>query len=449
MNNNEKFQRAGNIAHSFIINNEEVQKYLKNCIIPIEAENVELNKNLICDIDLPIENSIEHIVTSDGEKTVIPVKKTFPSSLITFFQFGSLLINKTDLDGMKQKPFVSPSDIRKLKKIEREHLVIPTKNVSLKKEIDFKTSVRNTINDFFKKTHTGKTPMLETLFWFIFRTYSKSTEKNSYQLSSCPHCGTKRIELEKDKINIPNYSWICTHSNCEEEIFLTDVFRLFEKVDNENGAEGILTYTKSLIETFLHIHTIKRILEIEDGMINRFLFVRNGPLSFGGETANMHKPMQALLNFLSKSNRVNMVGVENVGAFVDHAKQIKDKLEPGQLLLLSNEHIYTYILPGKPTDDYASTSYYSGKVIYKSPDERIYVLTIPVENHVNYYRSPEISDLRNIHEILKSIHSLKCDIYENAIIPVAIANKLISLTNHPSSNILEKFAKKTMGNDQN
>lgn len=445
--NNDKFQRAGNIAHNYIINNEEVQSYLNNCIIPIEAEKVELNKSLLHDINLPTESSIEHIVTTDGEKTTIPVKKSFPSSLITFFQFGSLLINKADLDNMKQKPFVSPSDIKKLKKIEREHLVIPTKNISLKKGVDFKTSVRHTIHDFFKKSHTGNTPMLKTLYWFIFRTYSKTTEKQSYKLSKCPSCGTKEILLEKDKINFSNYSWICTHPRCKKEILLTDVFRLFEKVNNETGAEGILTYTKSLIESFLHVHTIKSILEIEDGMVNRFLFVRSGPLSFGGETANMHKPMQAMLNFLNKSNRINMVGVENTGAFVDHAKQIKDKLKPGQLLLLNNEHIYTYILPGKPTDDYASTSYYSGKVIYKSLDKRIYVLTIPVENHKNYYKTPELKDLRNIHDILQSVDLLKCDIYENALVPIAIANKLISLTNHPSSNILERFAKKTLGND--
>jgi len=445
-NSGEKFQRSGNIAHSFIINNEEVQKYLKNCIIPFKVEDINLNKNLLHDIEFTTENSIENIVTTDGEKTVIPVKKSFPSSLITFFQFGSLLIKRADLDDMKQKPFVSPSDIKKIKKIDREHLVIPTKNISLKKGINFKVSVRNTIHDFFKKKHTGTTSMLETLFWFIFRLYDVSNTKDSYKLSSCPHCGTRKIKLKRDEIDFSNYSWKCTHKKCNREILLTDVFRLFEQVSNEKGSEGILSYTKSLIESFLHVHTIKRILEIEEGMINRFLFVRDGPLSFGGETANMYKPMQAMINFLSKSNRINMVGVEKTGAFVDHAKQIKDKLEPGQLFLLSNEHIYTYILPGNPTkDNYASTSYYSGKMIYKSPDKRVYVLTVPVENHKNYYITPELTDLKNIHEILQCINSLKCDIYENAIMPVAIANKLISLTNHPSSNILEQFAKKTMG----
>ena len=150
--------------------------------------------------------------------------------------------------------------------------------------------------------------------------------------------------------------------------------------------------------------------------------------------------------FLSKNKKINLVGVETSGSFVDHAKQIVDKLEPGQVFLLNNKHIYTYIQVGDhKQQQYGSTSYYSGKFIYKSLDERVYVLTLPVENHNTYYNQPELSDLKNISEILMNVDKLRCDIYENALIPIAIANKLISLSNHPSSDILERFAKKSMG----
>lgn len=443
---NNSFERGSRISHSYIINDEEVKQYLNNCEIPVEAEDVELNDALKYDIVYPEENTIEFIVAVDGESTTIPVKKTFPSSLITFFQFGSLLIKSTDLDEMEKKPFVSPSDINKLKKIEREKFVLPTKNVALKKNIDFRTTVREAIHEFFKKEHSGKSSILATLYWFIFEQYNPTSTKSDYKLSQCPHCGTNNIVLEKDKIDFKNYSWTCTHDNCNKEIFITDVFRLFEKVDNDAGATGIVTYLESVTESFFTIHTIKSLMEIQHGLVDRFLFVKDGPLSFGGETANMHKPMQALLTYLNKSNKINLVGVETSGAFVDHARQIKDKLNSGQVFLLNNEHIYTYIQVGNHKEQqYGSTSYYSGKFIYKSFDERIYVLTLPVENHNTYYNQPELTDLKNIEEILMNIDKLRCDIYENALIPVAVANKLISLTNHPSSNILERFAKKSMG----
>lgn len=438
------FERGSRVSHSYIINDEEVKEYLNNCEIPIESENVDLDVSLIHDIIYPQVNTIEHIIAVDGENTIIPVKKSFPSSLITFFQFGSLLIKSTDLDEMEKKPFISPSDINQLKKIEREKFVLPTKNVALKKGTDFKTTVRETINNFFKKHHSGTTPLLETMFWFLFENYNPTSTRTEYKLSQCPYCREKNISLIKDKMKYPDYSWDCT--TCKKEIFITDILRLFEKVDNDTGAMGILTYLENAIESFLIIHTIKRLLEIDDDLVNRFLFVKDGPLSFGGETANMHKPMQALLNYLNKKNKINLVGVETSGAFVEHAKQIQDKLKPGQVFLLSNEHIYNYIQVGNHKEQqYGSTSYYSGKFIYKSFAERVYVLTLPVENHNTYYNKPELRDLKNIQEILMNIDKLRCDVYENALIPVAIANKLISLANHPDTEILERFAKKTMG----
>lgn len=438
------FERASKISHSHIINDDEVREYLNNCAIPVESKDIELDPSLLHNVEFSAENTIEHVIIADGEDTTIPVKKKFPSSLVTFFQFGTLLIKMSDLKEMERKPFVSPSDIQKLKKIKREKLVVPTKNVSLKKGDDLRTSVRKSIQGFFAKTHSGKSSILETLYWFIFEMYDSSVQVHEYILSQCPHCGTKNISLEKQKMNGSTFIWECTHEKCKKEIFITDVFRLFEQANNETGAMGIIPYVNNLIQTFLIIHTIKSILEIEQGLIDRFVFIKDGALSFTGETANMHKPMQKLINYLSKSNRVNIVGVEKSGAFVDHAKEIQDKLETNQILLLNNNHIYSYIIPGE-VKRYASTSYYSGKFIYKSSDDRIYVLTIPVEDHNVYYEKPEMADLRNINEILFIIDKLKCDVYENALIPVALANKLISLSNHPSTNILEKFAKKSMG----
>jgi len=43
-----------------------------------------------------------------------------------------------------------------------------------------------------------------------------------------------------------------------------------------------------------------------------------------------------------------------------------------------------------------------------------------------------------------NIDKLKCDMYENSLLPVALANKLVSLSNHPSSVLLEKFARQSI-----
>lgn len=449
-----KFERESRTSHTHIINDEEVKKYLNNCTIPAHAENVQLNESLIYDIPYPEHKSIDFYIAVDGENTTLPVNDGFPSSLLTFFQFGSLAIEGSDLDDLEKKPFVSPEDIKKLKEIRREKFVLPTKNIALQNGVDFKTVVRTAIQNFFRNEHVDEDErkenaedgsMLATVFWFIFEMYNPDSTKHHYVLSRCPHCQTPNIELWKDRMQKPSYSWECTHLKCKKEIFITDVFRLFEKVDEETGAEGIIVYLRNVIETFLIIHIIKKLLKIEDGLINRFLIVKDGPLSFGGETANMHKPMQAMINFLNKTHCINLVGVESSGPFVEHANQIKDKIKPGRAFLLNNKHIYSNILVGDPkVQEYGATSYYGGKMIYKSFDERLYVLTMPVANHVTYYHQPEITDFKNLQEVLFSVAKLRCDIYENALIPIAVINKLISLSTQSGAKILEKFAKKSL-----
>ena len=437
--------RDGLISHTFIIKDDEVNKYLQGCMIPADAKDVELNERLKHTIVYPASSMIDHYITIDGATSTVQLKEGFPSSLLTFFQFGSLLIKQEDLDEIAGKPFVSPGDIKKLKEIERDKFVLPVKNVRMQGTMDFRNIVRKVIQDFFRKTNSGGSSMLDTLDWFIFRGYDPGGAPGVFVLNSCPHCRTSEIRLERDKMDLSRYSWSCTYEKCREEIYLTDVFRLFERVDEEAGAEAIVGHLRNVVESFLVVHAIKNILRLRKEELERILFVKEGPLSFGGDAHNMHRPMREMLNFLSKDHRINLVGVETSGPFVEHAKEIRDKLAPGELLLLDNAHIYKYIKAGNGhSQEYGRNNYYGGKMIYKSPDGRIYVLSMPVEDHLVYYNQPELSDLRNPAEVLMSIDRLRCDVYENALIPVAVVNKLISLSNRPGVDLLEKFAKKSL-----
>ncbi len=179
--------------------------------------------------------------------------------------------------------------------------------------------------------------------------------------------------------------------------------------------------------------------------MNDILFIKDGPLGFFGQTANMHKPMRNLANYLIKNNNLYLVGLEKSGMFVEHAQAIEKKMKPGEVLLLNNDYIYKYIIPGKadPDNPYANTSYYSAKLFFKSNDERMYVVTIPV-NDKKVVLNPKREDFHNLDIILSNVAKLRCDMYDDSLIPIALVNKLVSLSNHPSSVILEKFAKNSI-----
>ncbi|RLJ73664.1 DNA double-strand break repair nuclease NurA [Pedobacter alluvionis] len=430
---------ASKSSHSHIINDEEVKSFLQQCAYPKSADQVALAENLVHTISYPDQNPIEHIIAVDGGYTSIPVKKTFPSSLITFFQFGELLLNTRDLDEISLMPFISREAMSRIKELERRKLVLPTKNVSYNNNLTLVHAVRRTIHDFFNHRDKEGNSLAATLQWLIYEGYDRPLE--SYVLSRCPHCTEPRVRLMRNSFNQDYISRSCTV--CNKEIYLIDIFRLHEAVDNELGAGGILGYLTNLIEQMNIIHTIRFITENKSELLEKFLFIKDGPLAFFGQTANMHEPVRRLCSFLFKKHNLFLAGLEKSGAFVEHADEIKHLLKPGEVFLLDNRHIYTYILPG-PADNpepYAHTSYYSAKLIFKSRDERMYVITLPVDDE-NIVLNPQLSDFRNIGAILFNIEKMRCDMYDNSIVPIALANKLISLSNHPTSIILEKFAKK-------
>lgn len=436
---------AAKINHTHIIKDPFVQEFIKSCSFPKESKEIEeQDKTLIYDLDENIINPIHHILAVDGGYTIAEVKKNFPSAQIAFFQFGALLFNKSDLDSLSEKPFIFPEDMKKLHNLQRIKLAIPIKNIISGTESTLTNSVRKIIYDFFMDSRDSSN-FMETLCWFIFQEYKRIPIKN-YILSNDPNLeiGSGKIELIKSQMKDD-----FTFDVGNGVIYLTDVFRLHEAIDDEQGAGGILGYLTRLIEQIILVHFIRTMSKLQPSLLNKFLFITDGPLSFSGQTANMHKPMRELCNFLnSKENSINLflVGLEKSGAFVDHAHEIclpqkgEVVLKQGKYIILSNQYIYKYIIPGDAEKmHYGSTSYYGGKVIYHSTDGQVIVLSVPIPDK-EVIKKPELQFYNNLSVVLENIRKLRCDMYDDSIIPVALANKLVSLANHPSQILLEKFA---------
>ena len=425
---------ASRSSHSNIINDPSVRTFLNECHFPPSSGNVSF-ENLVIIKEKDIPNPIKHIIAIDGGYTEVPVRREFPSALLAFFQFGALFFSTNELDQISKQPFIDPADMEKLKQLERLKLTIPTKNITFKENQDLINSVRHSLHLFFLKKRDSRS-FYDSLKWLLFKEFS-STPDTSWILSQCPHCFNRSISLYRDRFD-ENFTTKCT--DCSNDIYLIDILRLHEAIDNELGAGGVLGYLIVTLEQFLLLHLIKYILETKPDLLNELLFIKDGPLAFFGQTANLHKPMRSLIIHLFTEHNLYLVGLEKSGPFVEHAKQIENKIEPGHVLLLNNEYIYKYIIPGNanPNEPYGKTTYYGNKVIYKSHNGYTYVATLPTSS-ILY--DPQENDFNGLDIICTNLTRLKCDMYDSSLFPVALANKLVSLSNHPSSVILEQFAK--------
>lgn len=424
---------ASKASHSYVIKDLTVQEFLAQCDLPKSGNEVSLSNHQVLPYTPVTSNPIRHIIAVDGGYNEVAVRTEFPSATICFFQLGALIFSVEDLEGLEDQPFIDPDDMNKLKRIQRLKLTLPIRNITLKGQTSLISSVRKTIYDFFyQQMDDGQ--LIVTLKWFIFQEYDVPLQQ--YTLASCPACQTSNIPLSFQSIT-SYYTFSCIY--CGHEIYLTDVFRLHEAIDDELGAGGIAGYVTTLLEQIVVVHLIRLILKTKPSLLEQFLFIKDGPLAFFGQTANMYKPMRVLVKFLFEKHNLFLAGLEKSGAFVEHADEISSKLDNGSILVLDNDYIYKYIIPGKadPSNPYGRTTYYSNKLIFKTSSGGVYVVSLPT---AEILANPTASDFKNMAITLTNIEKLKCDMYDNALMPVALANKLVSLANHPSSRILQKFA---------
>jgi hypothetical protein len=429
---------ASKSAHGHIIQDADVHDFLAQCNLPKKAGEVQLSNHLSVPFEPVADNPIRHVIAVDGGYNEVVVQKEFPSAKVCFFQFGALVFSVADLEQLDEQPFIDPDDIAKLKKIQRLKLLLPVRNVALKSEGTLTKSVRKAVYDFFcKAMDDGR--LIETLRWFLYEEYSGGVA--AWTLASCPACRARSVPLDRAALG-RDHTIPCPE--CHARLYLTDVFRFHEVVDDELGAGEILGYLTTAIEQMILVHLIRTILRTKPALLEEFLFIKDGPLAFFGQTANMHQPMRALVTFLFEKHNLYLAGLEKSGPFVEHADEIANLLENGSVLILDDDYIYRYVLPAKgiPANPYGSSTYYGSKLIFKTRNGQVHVVTVPT---IGSNSHPTEEDLHNLWPILANVEKLRCDMYDSSLIPVALVNKLVSLANHPSTRILQNFAVDALG----
>ena len=291
-NDRKPFERASKSSHHHIINDVEVQKLVERCWLPTKADEVSLD-NLLTDQNA-VENPIEAIIAVDGGYTEVVVRKEFPSATIAFLQFGALLFKTKDLAEISKQQFIAPEDMAKLKNLERIKLALPIKNLRFKQGAGTLTeTIRTTIFEFFCNQKLENSSLIETLAWFLFRRFrgsGRTIDDQSFHLAQNPYESGGGVDLLEAQMK--DYSFRCPKTG--RPIFLTDVFRFHEIIDEERGAAGILGYLTNTVEHLLIIHLIRTLLDQQPSTLRKVLFIKDGPTGFFGQTARLHEPMRQL-----------------------------------------------------------------------------------------------------------------------------------------------------------
>jgi hypothetical protein len=433
------FERASKIAHTHVLSNPDVQAFVSNCVLPSAPDKTNLE---MLQKPLPsIQRRIAHVIAVDGGMTEVSVRKEFPTAAISFITFGPLTLSLKDLEDLDESPFIGPEDMARLKNLERYSLSVPAKAILAGGAATFSEGVRATINSFL--ANPKRPELLHALQWLLFREWLPESERHDWPVPKCPSavCDEQNITFASGGPS----GKPCPA--CGRLIYLADAMRLYERIDDEQGAGGIMAYLLSTLEQLVLVHIIRTLLNLKPGVLREILLIKDGPLAFFGTVAPLRKPMQELMAWLATRDGgqplISLAGLEKSGAFVEHATLVEPSLKNGHYLILDNEYIYRYIVPGDPNGEpFGRNTYYGAKVIYKSDRGNVFVATIPTGQ---FKTKPVLEDLFNAAEVLRVTGELRCSMYDNALIPIVLANRLVSLADVPSSEILKRFVKATVG----
>jgi hypothetical protein len=440
-------ERANKVSQVSVINNAVVQELLSQCAIP-EASDVVTLTSLAQPVPPSVEQPIRAVVAVDGSMREVSIRDEYPSATITFFAFGPVCFRLDALQALDHQPFIAPEDLARLKNIERYAVALPTRNIS-RNRLSLVDSIRSTLHDFFAQRRGSEAPFYQTLRWILFRQWDTGGDKR-WPMTRCPNHGCKRgpFTLTADTPDVVSCD------ACRKPIYLVDACRLHERVDEEQGAGAISSYVLTLLEQVVLVDVIRAIWKMKPSLLREILFIKDGPLACFGQTASLSKPLREMAAFLgnqpdprnpsARLSLLNLVGLEKSGPFVEHALQVQEQLPPASVLPLSNEYIYRYVVPGSPEseDPYGINTYWGGKLIFKAADGNTYVATVPTRE--GFRPTPHFSDFLNLTEVLDVVSELRCSMYDNALIPIALANRLVSLADVPSKRILETFARDSL-----
>lgn len=455
---------ANKSSHVDIVRNPEVAEFIGNCDYmtePSEEEGQQLGQMFI---DAMEESHLpDHIVSVDGSYYESSVKECLPSTKIGYIKVGSLLLDRKQYKNLRvmDRRFVDPFRVAEMQDNNSSiTFVMPSSNIVLRGKGNVRDSFRYAMDRHLLDSRTCKddykTSLRSTLFHLAsIRTGELGTEQqDKLKLHKCPYCSHMEIELfdVEDQQFCPK---------CNAEVYPADCLRVWEEVtDYTTNATGLSRFM-NILEHLVPIHYIKTIMESNResylSILCNSAFMIDGPLAVFGTAAWLHGSIMRFLNAVTEDMNKHgysllIMGLQKTGQVVDHFRLINRYVGLNKLLIISDSYRYKFIAPSNTpsSNGFGYETYYGQDMMYKSSTGRSFVFSLPYpfcsKSGGFDFSAEKIKPDRYkaLGRALSLISEFECDLYHDAVIPVALAHKYTAISLEPGSKVLDLLSRKLM-----
>jgi hypothetical protein len=379
-------------------------------------------------VDLSQPHGIRHVISIDGGQAIVP-NAVVQRKAAACLSVCAILVDLAYIRSLRNAPIVDPRELaRRLDgSVRVDHAIVPLSGISLPGE-----TVRDTIRNVVHHTLVEH-GLYPTLQFLLTRPYDPN-----YQLGvpGTPHF---RCRSCREPVYIPSdapLQFACTH--CGFQHYHSDWLGIAEDAPDDWAREDAVSNLRNVMEALRLFHYIRKIDESRPELFSEFLFVKDGPLGLWAKTSGLVDPIKSYISWLRDNGRLlNLIGVEKNGDLVNQAEEIKQHLpDAGMFFLPSQRYLIEEVAGCVYDPSVRNTVQYGAKLVARAGPQHVLALTVPTGD---FLHDPVPADLIGFDVSLRALAELLSFRYENALVPLVLANQFASISVRPSGDILQRF----------
>jgi hypothetical protein len=439
-------ETAGKGGHSDFVRNPDVQNFLAGCqyMRPPSDDEARAIASQFQQAPIGVPPQLPNfVVASDASKSDAPINDKLPSTQLGFIKVSHVLVAMDKYAELIDPTtrFVDPFKAAELhRNAQPITYVLPGSNIRYQGASSVKDGFRQAVYDQFtanRREGANRLVLSETLLLL---------NDNRLIITLCPSC-TASLSIEfTPQLTVQQ----CPH--CRTSVYVTDWLRLHEGISDFGDNTSAMTRMMNAVEHLLLAAFILELLYNSPAALSRIAFVIDGPLALFGEPAKLH---QRLMSLIHEANTrlaslghepVLIMGLQKTGNVMDHARLLERFLPNGVLRVIDDHYRHTYITGSDtPSPNFGHETYYGQDFLFKTERGRIFNFALPYpfadkgsDRREFATRKVELTGYGSlIQRACDLIRYFELDLYDNAIVPVALAHRHASISLVPGGKVLD------------
>lgn len=421
-------ESASKIAHMEMIRDPQLTLLLQD----FNADAVPSGSRLMPGgrIDLGPTPPIDRVITIDGGMSIVPNPARREKTL-GLARVGAFILKLSDYYEIARNPMMDPRDMREyLNNVQAYTVAVPMAGVRIP-NLSIRQTNRVLLNGVLSPAHTGLYDTLEFLLFEGWLPPGSSAEPQSILCDACD----EGFPLARAR------SFSCPH--CGHGHTLSDALNLFSEDAEDWAREGTLSMVMAAVETLLLFKLPARLTVLgKFDLLSRHLFVKDGPLMMRAGGARLVKAIRKYLAWMvAEGHPLNLVGIEKTGDLAAYLDAYRNTLvEPGDFVFPSIRELYEEVSGLAYNSNVRNRVSYGHRIgVMLSPSHRV-ALQVPAR--VMGDTRPEdfpVSELVGLETAVRTLARLTSSAYDNAVLPLTLANSAVSLSQGVSTRILDDY----------